>query len=172
MISRLRAGISIDSMKKIIFLCHGNICRSPMAEFVMKHLVKEAGRADEFIIDSGAVSTEEIGNGIYPNTKSLLHQKGIPVGDHRSHQITVSEFDENDLVIVMDNSNISILSRLVGRERVYESGKVHLLMEYASDFKGSHQFDYPSVADPWYTRDFERSYSDILAGCKGLLKSI
>ncbi len=159
-------------MKKIMFLCHGNICRSPMAEFVMKDLVRKAGREKEFIIDSGAVSTEETGNGIYPDTKSLLYQKGIPFGEHHAHQITRPEFDEYDLIIVMDLSNISRLSRLVGHDKVYESGKVHLLMEYASAAPSFGQFGYPDVADPWYTGDFERSYQDILAGCKGLLKCL
>lgn len=159
-------------MKKIIFLCHGNICRSPMAEFVMKDLVRKKGLDKEFLIESAAVSTEEIGNGIYPNTKSLLYNKGIAMEPHRAHQITRSEFDEYDMVIVMDQANISWLSWIVGEDNVYNSGKVHLLMEYASETPGLHQFDYPSVADPWYTRDFERSYLDILAGCTGLLNFI
>ncbi len=160
------------NMKKIMFLCHGNICRSPMAEFVMKDLVRKAGCEKEFFIDSGAVSTEEIGNGIYPNTKSLLYKKGVPMEEHHAHQITKAEFDESDLVIVMDQSNISRLSRIVGEDRVNDSDKVHLLMEYASEAPSSHRFGYPSVADPWYTRDFERSYQDILAGCKGLLERL
>lgn len=161
-------------MKKIIFLCHGNICRSPMAEFVMKDLVRKAGAEGEFIIDSGAVSDEETGNGIYPNTESLLRSKGIPTGEHRAHKITEEEFDMYDLVIVMDRSNISRLSGIVGHGRVFGSGKVHLLMEYAEGGAGGRSggFGYPDVADPWYTRDFERSYRDILAGCKGLLKEI
>lgn len=159
-------------MKKIMFLCHGNICRSPMAEFVMKDLVRKAGREEEFLIASGAVSTEEIGNGIYPAAKSLLYKKEIPFGEHHAHQITRSEFDGSDLIIVMDQSNISRLSRIVGHEKVHESGKVHLLMEYASAAPAKRPFDYPDVADPWYTRDFERSYRDILAGCSGLLQSL
>lgn len=149
-----------------------NVCRSPMAEYVMKHLVKEAGRDGEFLITSGAVSREEIGNGIYPETKECLYRKGIPFNNHRSHQITVAEFDANDLIVVMDRSNISLLTRIVGEDKVYDSGKVHLLMEYASATAGGSQFDYPSVADPWYTRDFEKSYQDILAGCKGLLEKL
>lgn len=159
-------------MKKIMFLCHGNICRSPMAEFVMKDLVRKAGREDEFLIASGAVSTEEIGNGIYPAAKSLLYKKEIPLGEHHAHQITRSEFDGYDLIIVMDQSNISRLSRIVGYDKVHESGKVHLLMEYASEASVRGRFDYPDVADPWYTGDFERSYRDILAGCRGLLECL
>lgn len=143
-----------------------------MAEYVMKDLVKRNGCEQDFLIDSAAVSTEEIGNGIYPNTKSLLYSKGIPMGSHRAHQITRAEFDEFDMILVMDQANISWLSWIVGEDNVYNSGKVHLLMEYASETPGLHQFDYPSVADPWYTRDFERSYEDILAGCIGLLNNI
>lgn len=181
---------------KIMFLCHGNICRSPMAEFVMKDLVRKAGAEGEFLIGSGAVSDEETGNGIYPNTKSLLYAKGIPIGEHRAHKITKEEFDMYDLIIVMDRSNLSLLSRIVGRDCVFGSGKVHLLMEYAGKFTAvtpatesasesasghavkennlsghDGDFGYPDVADPWYTRDFERSYRDILAGCKGLLSA-
>ncbi len=159
-------------MKKIMFLCHGNICRSPMAEFVMKDLVEKAGLEKEFLIDSAAVSSEESGNGMYPATKSVLLRKGVPVGGHRAHRITQAEFDEYDLIIVMDRHNVSLLSGIVGREKVYGSGKVHMLMEYASSAPASGQFACPDVADPWYTRDFERSYQDILSGCKGLLDHI
>lgn len=143
-----------------------------MAEFVMKDIVKKNGCEKEFIIDSAAVSTEEIGNDIYPNTKSLLYKKGIHMDAHRAHQITRAEFDDFDIILVMDQANISWLSWIVGEDNVYNSGKVHLLMEYASEITGTHQFDYPSVADPWYTRDFERSYQDILAGCTGLFNSL
>lgn len=159
-------------MKKIMFLCHGNICRSPMAEFVMKDLVKKAGRENEFSISSGAVSNEETGNDVYPQTKALLRAKGVEVGYHSAHRITSDEFDESDLVIVMDQSNISRLSRIIGEEKVNTSDKVHLMMEYAADTRSKHRFGYPDVADPWYTRDFERSYQDILSGCRGLLERI
>lgn len=164
-----------------------------MAEFVMKDLVGKSGQEKEFVIASAAVSNEETGSGVYPETKSLLYRKGVPVGEHRAHRITEAEFDEYDLIIVMDRSNISLLCGIVGRENVYGSGKVHLLMEYASSAPASlrpdshgvaangrpachggasndRRFAYPDVADPWYTRDFERSYRDILAGCKGLLE--
>lgn len=161
-----------DTKTKIIFLCHGNICRSPLAEFVMKDLIRKSGREQEFEIDSAAVSAEETGNPVYTHTKSLMRQKGIPSEEHRAHRITMREFDENDIVIVMDKSNLRILSSIVGKEKVYDSGKVHLLMEYAENENTSGRFSYPDVADPWYTRDFERSYQDILRGCKGLLESL
>lgn len=148
--------------KKIIFICHGNICRSPMAEYVMKHLVKEQGRESEFEITSGAVSREEIGNDIYPPAKRKLLEKGVEFSKHRAHQITPSEFSENDIIITMDSSNMRLLGRIVPNWE--ETGKVHLMMEYAGSTR--------DVADPWYTGDFEQTYQDVLAGCTGLLNMI
>ena len=148
--------------KKIIFICHGNICRSPMAEYVMKHLVKEQGRESEFEITSGAVSREEIGNDIYPPAKRKLQEKGVEFSKHRAHQITPDEFSENDIIITMDSSNMRHLGRIVPNWE--ETGKVHLMMEYAGSTR--------DVADPWYTGDFEQTYQDVLAGCTGLLNMI
>ena len=165
-------------MKKITFVCHGNICRSPMAEYVMKHLVAQAGLEGEFEITSGAVSTEEIGNDIYPPAKRKLHEKGVKFTRHAAHKITPDEFADNDLVILMDRSNQRLLTRIVpgweetpagsGVEGCGIGGKVHLMMEFAgTPGKGSQVRD---VADPWYTGDFEQTYQDVLAGCSGLLK--
>ena len=148
--------------KKIIFICHGNICRSPMAEYVMKHLVKEQGRESEFEITSGAVSREEIGNDIYPPAKRKLQEKGVEFSRHRAHQITPDEFSENDIIITMDSSNMRLLGRIVPNWE--ETGKVHLMMEYTGSTR--------DVADPWYTGDFEQTYRDVLAGCTGLLNMI
>lgn len=148
--------------KKIIFICHGNICRSPMAEYVMKHLVKEQGRESEFEITSGAVSREEIGNDIYPPAKRKLQEKGVEFSKHRAHQITPDEFSENDIIITMDSSNMRLLGRIVPNWK--ETGKVHLMMEYAGTTR--------DVADPWYTGDFEQTYQDVLASCTGLLNMI
>jgi protein-tyrosine phosphatase len=148
--------------KKIIFICHGNICRSPMAEYVMKHLVKEQRRESEFEITSGAVSREEIGNDIYPPAKRKLQEKGVEFSKHRAHQITPDEFSENDIIITMDSSNMRLLGRIVPNWE--ETGKVHLMMEYAGSTR--------DVADPWYTGDFEQTYQDVLAGCTGLLNMI
>ena len=148
--------------KKIIFLCHGNICRSPMAEYVMKHLVKGQGRQEEFEITSGAVSREEIGNDIYPPAKRKLQEKGVDFSKHRAHQITPDEFSHNDLIITMDSSNMRLLGRIVPNWE--GTGKVHMMMEYAGKSR--------DVADPWYTGDFEQTYQDVLAGCTGLLKLI
>ena len=169
--------------KKIIFVCHGNICRSPMAEYVMKHLVKEAGLKNGFEITSGAVSTEEIGNDIYPPAKRKLSEKGVKFTRHAAHKITPDEFRQQDLVILMDSSNQRLLSHIV---RDWEDtpagknipagtieGKVHLMMEFAGTIAGSRitaKGRARDVADPWYTGDFEQTYRDVLAGCTGLLE--
>ena len=141
-----------------MFLCHGNICRSPMAEYVMKDLVRKAGLENELEITSGAVSDEEWLNPIYPPAQRKLREKGIPFGHHSAHKISKAEFDDQDLVIVMDRSNLRWLTRLVGDFQ----GKVHMMMEYAGVVR--------DVADPWYTGDFEQTYQDVLAGCQGLLE--
>ena len=146
--------------KKIIFLCHGNICRSPMAEYVMKHLVKQQGLEDEFEITSGAVSREEIGNDIYPPAQRKLREKGIEFSRHRAHQITPAEFEANDLIITMDSSNMRLLGQIVPK---WEStGKVHMLMPLAGEDR--------DVSDPWYTGDCEQTYQDVLSGCMQILK--
>lgn len=147
-------------MKKIMFLCHGNICRSPMAEYVMKDLVRKAGRESEFEITSGAVSDEEWFNPIYPPAQKKLREKGVAFGHHSAHKISQEEFAAQDLVIVMDKSNLRWLSRIVGDFQ----DKVHMMMEYTGQSR--------DVADPWYTGDFEQTYQDVLAGCKGLLDEL
>ena len=149
-------------MKRIVFLCHGNICRSPMAEFVMKKLVKEAGREKEFDIDSMAVSGEEWGNPIYTPAKAKMREHGIPFDEHHAHKITPEEFAAADLIIIMDESNRRLLRRIVGEAA--DGPKVQMLMAYA----GQHR----DVADPWYTGDFETTYRDIITGCTALLKAL
>lgn len=161
-------------MIKIMFLCHGNICRSPMAEYVMKDLVEKGGLTKYFDISSGAVSDEEWFNPIYPPAQKKLREKGVRFGDHSAHKISPAEFKEQDLIIVMDRSNLRWLERIVGDysemaegEALKESdirGKVHMMMEFAGKSR--------DVADPWYTGDFEQTYQDVLAGCKGLLEKI
>ncbi|MBQ4021618.1 MAG: low molecular weight phosphotyrosine protein phosphatase [Bacteroidales bacterium] len=146
---------------RIIFLCHGNICRSPMAEWLFKHLAAEAGVSERFEVTSAAVSYEEEGNGMYPPAKRKLTQKGIPFEDHRAHRITPGEYAAADLVIIMDRSNRRMLEYIVGSDR---EGKVHSMLEYAGLSR--------DVADPWYTGDFETAYNDILAGCRGLLETL
>ncbi len=148
-------------MKKIMFICHGNICRSPMAEFVMKNLVKKAGLEDEFVIASSAVSAEELGNHVYPPAKKVLEEHGISVGDKHAELLIRRDYDLYDLLIAMDTSNLRNIDRII---RSDPEGKVHLLMSYAGKSA--------SVADPWYTGDFETAYNDIREGCEGLLRSL
>ena len=148
-------------MKKILFICHGNICRSPMAEFVMKQLVSQAGRADEFEIASAAVSTEEIGNDIYPPAKRMLAAKGVPFGRRAARQMTREDYAYYDYIVCMDQSNLRWMRYIIGEDAV---NKVSLMMAWAGKSR--------DVDDPWYTGDFARAYDDILEGCQGLLKQI
>lgn len=151
----------MKEMKKILFVCHGNICRSPMAEFIMKQLVSEAGREAEFEIASAATSTEEIGNGVYPPARRKLAEHGIGCEGKRARQMTRADYDYYDLLIGMDEENRRNMTRMTGGDPLC---KVHLLMEYT----GSRA----SVADPWYTGNFEATWRDCLAGCQALLKII
>ena len=149
-------------MKKILFICHGNICRSPMAEFIFKALVKVYGLEDMFYVESAAVSTEEIGNPIYPPAKRCLTQHGIPFDNNkRSRQVTLSDYAKFDLLICMDQSNVRRLRNIVGDD---PDGKIHLMMSYTGDFT--------DVADPWYTGDFETTFQDILAASEAFVKCI
>ncbi len=145
-------------MKKILFVCHGNICRSPMAEYVMKHYVAEAGLSAHYIIDSAATSTEELGNDIYPPVKRLLHAEGIPCSGHSARQITRSDYSRYDLIIAMDSYNLRNLRPIIGGD---PEGKVHLLLDYTP-----HPGD---IADPWYTRDFQLTYRQVCEGCLALI---
>ena len=145
-------------MIKILFVCHGNICRSPMAEFVMKDLVKKAGRAAEFEIASAATSTEEIGNPVYPPARQKLAEHGISCTGKTARQLTRADYDRWDLLIGMDQANLRNMRRLFPDD---PEQKLHLLMDYTSR-PGQ-------VADPWYTGDFEATWRDVLEGCRGLL---
>ena len=148
-------------MKKILFVCHGNICRSPMAEFVMKDLVKKAGLASQFHIESAATSREEIGNPVYPPARRKLAEHGISYDGHAARQLTNADYENYDLLIGMDRANLRDMYRICGGDF---SGKLHLLMDY-TDRPGD-------VADPWYTGDFEATWQDVLAGCQGLLHKL
>ena len=149
-------------MTKILFICHGNICRSPMAEFVMKDLVKKAGLETEFLIASAATSTEAIGNPVYPPARRKLAEHGISCAGKTSRQLTGTDYDQYDLLIGMDRANIRNMNRICGGD---PEGKLHLLMEYAGRPDSE-------VADPWYTDDFETTWRDVLEGCRELLASI
>ena len=148
-------------MKKILFVCHGNICRSPMAEFVMKDLVKKAGLASQFHIESAATSREEIGNPVYPPARSKLAEHGIFCDGHAARQLANADYENYDLLIGMDSANLRNMQRICGGD---PDGKLHLLKDY-TDRPGD-------VADPWYTGDFEATWRDVLAGCQGLLHEL
>ena len=146
---------------RILFVCHGNICRSPMAEFVMKDLVMKAGREDEFHIESAATSTEEIGNSVYPPARRELAKHGIGCAGKTARQMTRSDYDRSDLLIGMDSWNIRNMRNICGGD---PEGKIVMLMDYTKQ-PGD-------VADPWYTGDFVATWNDVLEGCEALLKSI
>ena len=142
-------------MIKILFCCHGNICRSPVAEFVMKDLVKKAGRDKEFHIASAAVSREEIGNPVYPPARRELARHGIGCEGHAAHQITRKELEDYDYIYYMDASNARYLRRLFGAD----ADKCRPLLSR-------------DVADPWYTGDFEATWDDVLEGCQAILEEL
>lgn len=146
-------------MTKILFICHGNICRSPMAEFVMKDLVRKAEREAEFSIASAATSTDEIGNPVYPNARRKLAEHGIACDGHAARQLTRADYDDYDLLIGMDSANLRNMQCICGGD---PEGKLHLLMDFTT-CPGD-------VADPWYTRDFDATWRDVLEGCTALLK--
>ncbi len=148
-------------MTKILFICHGNICRSPMAEFVMKDIVSKAGLAAQFEIASAATSTEEIGNPVYPPARRKLAEHGISCEGKTARQVTRRDYEKYDLLIAMDHNNLRNLRRMLGED---SENKIHLLMDY-TDRPGE-------VADPWYTGDFEETWRDISEGCAGLLNQL
>ncbi|MDO4443183.1 MAG: low molecular weight protein-tyrosine-phosphatase [Slackia sp.] len=151
------------SLNRIMFVCHGNICRSTMAEFVMKDLANRAGRAADFVIASSATSTEEIGNDTHPGTKRVLAKHGVAVTPRGAVQLRASDYDAYDLFIGMDAANIRNMRRMLKGD---PENKVHKLLEFA---EGSDADSAADVADPWYTGDFETTYADVLRGCEALL---
>ena len=152
---------SEKKMTKILFVCHGNICRSPMAEFYMKDLVKKAGLEDEFYIASAATSTEEIGNPVYPPARAMLLRHGINPAGKKARQMTPADYGAFDLLIGMDGANIRSMQRISGGD---PEGKIKMLLDFTSR---------PGpVADPWYTGDFQATWEDVSEGCQGLLKYI
>ena len=149
-------------MTRILFVCHGNICRSPMAEFVMKDLAAKAGREAEFEIASAATSAEELGNPVYPPAARQLAAHGIDCAGKTARRLVRQDYDRYDLLIGMDGENMANMRRLFGGD---VAGKLHLLLDYAR--RPGQQ-----VADPWYTGDFEAAWRDVLAGCTGLLEAL
>lgn len=147
-------------MYKILFVCHGNICRSPMAEFIFNDLVKKRGISD-VTAESAATSTEEIGNGVHYGTAAILRRLGIDYSAKRARQITRADFGKFDLIVGMDTANIRNLQRLSVKQ---SDGKIYRLL----DFTGNPR----DISDPWYTGDFESTYRDVLEGCEGLIEWI
>jgi protein-tyrosine phosphatase len=147
--------------KKILFVCHGNICRSPMAEFVMKELVEQAGLTDQFYIESAATSTEEIGNEVYPPAKRKLAEHNISCKGKTARQMTRADYDRFDMIIGMDNWNLCNMLRIWGDD---PEGKISLLMDFTQR-PGD-------VADPWYTGNFEATWRDVLEGCQAILSAL
>ena len=146
---------------RILFVCHGNICRSPMAELVFKDLIKKEGLSDNFYVESAATSTEELGNPVYPPARRELLRHGISSDGKYARQITRSDYESFDLIVGMDSANIRNMHRLFGAD---PEGKIKKLLDYTG--RGG------DVADPWYTGDFGATWSDVLDGCTALLKTL
>lgn len=141
---------------KILFVCHGNICRSPMAELVMKELVRRQGLAQQILVESAATSTEEIGNPIHRGTVRRLQEAGIPLGDHRAVQMTQADYGQYDYLLGMDSRNVENMRRIAG-----SGEKISRLLDFT---------DHPrDIADPWYSGNFDQTYCDVIEGCEALL---
>ena len=149
-------------MTRILFVCHGNICRSPMAEFVMKALVRRKGLAEDFAIASAATSREELGNGVYPPARRKLAEHGVSCAGHAARQMTRRDYSDHDMILGMDRANLRNILRIAGGD---PEGKITLLLDHAGR-PGQ------EVADPWYTGDFDATWDDVLAGCEGLLTEL
>ena len=148
-------------MIKILFVCHGNICRSPMAEFVMKHMVEAAGLSPQIHVASAATSREEIGNPVYPPARRKLAEHGIGCAGHAARQMTRDDYDRFDYIVGMDEANRRNMTRIAGGD---PDGKISLLLDWT---------DHPGeVADPWYTGNFDATWQDVNAGCRALLAHI
>ena len=148
-------------MIKVLFVCHGNICRSPMAEFILRDMVRTRNLAAEFHIESAATSTEEIGNPVYPPARRMLAAHGISCAGKTARQMTKQDYAYYDLLIGMDHANLRNMRRICGGD---PDGKLHLLLDYTNR-PGE-------VADPWYTDDFQSTWEDVTEGCQGLLKAL
>jgi protein-tyrosine phosphatase len=145
-------------MIQVLFVCHGNICRSPMAEFIMRDLLHRNGADGDFTVESAAASTEEIGHDMYPAARDELRRRGVPFQKRHARQITPADYARFDIIAVMDRQNLRDVRRLLGGD---PQQKVRLLLEFAGESRDIH--------DPWYTRDFAAAYDDILRGCTALL---
>lgn len=145
-------------MIRVLFICHGNICRSPLAQSVFAHEINTLGLAAQFVIDSAATSTEEIGNPPHRGTVRKLQEEGIPLVPHRARQITLRDYEDFDYIIGMDQWNMQNLNRMLAGD---PKGKLYKLLDFAGTDR--------DIADPWYTGDFEQTYEDVVKGCRGFL---
>ncbi len=148
-------------MTKILFVCLGNICRSPMAEFMFKDLINKNNLQDKFIVDSAATSYEEEGNSLYPYARDILNKYNIPIGSHKAHRMQKSDYDKYDLIIGMEESNIQNILRIITND---PENKVHRLLDFTNNPR--------DIADPWYTGNFEVAYRDIKEGLEALLNHL
>lgn len=148
-------------MTNVLFICHGNICRSPMAEFVLKHMVAEQGQSDAFHIESAATSHEEIGNDIHPGTKQKLREQHIPFTKRSARQMTKADYKAFDYILTMDSYNLRNVKRIIGDD---PQGKVIPLLSFAGVAR--------DIADPWYTGNFDETYQDVVTGCKAFLQQL
>lgn len=153
--------------KKILFVCHGNICRSVTAEFVMRHMAREANVADRIEVDSAATSREEIGNPIYPMALRTLEVHGIHGAKHAARQVTAHDYDYYDMLVLMDRENLHGIRRIIPAD---PKGKISLLLDHTDPSDISHHGR--DVADPWYTRNFDAAWDDITTGCRALLQKL
>lgn len=148
-------------MIKILFICHGNICRSTMAEYVMKDLVNQLNLTEEFYIDSAATSREEIGNPVHYGTRQKLKEQGIPCGNHLARQVMKKEYEEYDYILGMDSWNMKNIKKIFKND---PDKKIHKLLDFSQNSR--------DIADPWYTGNFDVTYNDVSEGCRGLLNYI
>ncbi len=148
-------------MVRILFICHGNVCRSSCAEYVFKDMIKKEGCSDDFYIESKATSTEEIGNGVYPPMERVLISHGITCSGHRARQMKKDDYDDFDLIIGMDSENMFYMKRLWPDD---QGEKLRLLLDYTDNPR--------EISDPWYTRDFEKAFKEIEEGCTALLEHL
>lgn len=151
---------------RILFVCHSNICRSPMAQFVMEDLVRAAGREDEFVIDSAATTDHGLRQPPHPGTRAVLERHGVPMHHHRARRLRPADYDDWDLIIYMDDENLWGLRRIFPRD---PESKLRPLLEFAP---ASYAHGRLEVDDPWYTGNYDATYADVVAGCKGLLQRL